>query len=818
MKMQKIVAVCLLTLTSLSTKGQEQVASTSSVEVKKFINLSKNFVSSSFIDSTYLQYDVDDYIDNYSPFIHHQIETGGGFSTPDPYTFAFTGASFKWNQYYMNGHRFNDAFTPGKSLHKPNLIGTSLLLSPSNLKMEFFKEKNQAARYRIKYNHGPLGGRVANADAIVNNLSGHSSSYDRRLVDFDWRRGIRGSFELYNNNVMEWDGKLWAYELLAQFGDREITTFNELGLNGSVREDFNRLYMAGQMPTRGLFLDEINYMFSATRRNRAFSEYYYNFNETADHKEINFSVYGSNTYEGNRNQLNTGINVSYQELIHNDLNFSRNVFDVDGEGFEPWYPDAGIFQLSHHLLRTKQIKDIALLSIEGYNAWIQHNSRSENFYNTEYLQDDIGNYNALYYTEWESQSFGTALLENTVSLEKSKLHGNHLLSYKVGVGVDGFVLGDESFISLTPQFEFNLVSSHDKFNYGFNFGHKRIPFHFDQVRFLSDDYLSGNKYYWNDFNSNGIFDGGEKGDLFTTTGGSSRSLADGIKQPSMWYVDIPLRYKTGENSNFTLTGQYRSFRNQWRVAYDKSPEEYGYYNDEGIFFLHEGEVNYEVVQFDSDRMNAATERSGFLFDNPFYAGASMQYERKGKKLFIGLSFTAYMVVGYGALGNGVLHNNVDVLSESQANPNTYIKYLGRLDTDRSYVGNIFLSYKANERWTMLFSAKYKDGQPFNTYSTALAGSGENQQAAIWSRGIPGDNPFTGEFNKREDAFWNMELRTRYTAQLNQHPLQLELGIYNFFDLGLEIAEYGFGQGVLDGRPALDVQTPRGIQFALAYFL
>lgn len=811
--------ICLL---GLSLKAQE-IAIPQTKKLKPIKKLHSNktahTISSGFIDSIYLEYDPEHFIDNYFPFAHHQLETGGSFATPDPYTFAFQGASFKWNQYYMNGHRFNDAFMPGKALHKPNLVGTKLFMDPSDLAMSFFKEKGLSPRYRLKYSHGPLGGRVADADAIVKNLSGHSSSYDRRLVDFDWRRGTRGVFELYNSNVMEWDGKEWEYELLAQFGDREITTFNELGLNGSVREDFNRLYMAGQMPSRGRFLDEIRYMFTAARRSRAFSEYYYNENETADHKEINASFFGKNIYEGDNSILLTGINISYQELIHRELNFSRNLFDVDGEGFEPWYPDAGIFQLSHHFVRMKDINRKIHVSVEGYNSWLQHNSKSERFYNTTYVKDDLGNYNALYYIDWESQSFATALLENTANVDfRQYLKGKHLLKVSVGLGADAFVVGDESMVAFTPQFDIRLTTNKSKFNYGLRLGHKRIPFHFDQVRFLSDDYLSGNKYYWNDFNGDQLFDEGEQGDLFTTTGGSSHSLSDELKQPTMWYVDISISYQIRENSEITLTGQYRSFRNQWRAAYDKSPEEYGYYNDEGLFFLNDGEVNYEVVPFDSDRMNAATETSGFLFDNPFYAGATLQYERQGKKLFLGLSFTAYMVVGYGALGNGVLHNNVDVLSESQANPNTYIKYLGRLDTDRSYIGNIFLSYRANESWTVLLSAKYKDGQPFNTYDIALDGRGENQQAAIWSKGIPGDNPFTGEFNKREDAFWNVEVRARYYTQLNQHPLQLELGIYNIFDLGLEIAEYGFGQGTLDGRPALDVQTPRGIQFALAYFL
>jgi hypothetical protein len=281
---------------------------------------------------------------------------------------------------------------------------------------------------------------------------------------------------------------------------------------------------------------------------------------------------------------------------------------------------------------------------------------------------------------------------------------------------------------------------------------------------------------------------------------------------------------------FTITGQYRQFRDLWGITYDKPTESYGYYTlhenvsiyttnpvYQSIYFLNNGEVNYTAVNNYTAFMKAGTNNASDLFNNPFYAGVNLKYEYQGRKLYLSASLTAYMLVGFGSMGNGVLHNNVSVLSESMANPNSYLYYVGRLDADRSYIGRLLISYNINKHLTMAFQYKYKDGQSFNSFGVKNnTDFSENTQIAIWNNNVKGDNPFTGETSRREDCFYNTELRTKYTFFFKDKALDINLSIYNLFDIGFQLAEATFQPLTNEGkRKAIDIQIPRGFLLSAA---
>ena len=264
---------------------------------------------------------------------------------------------------------------------------------------------------------------------------------------------------------------------------------------------------------------------------------------------------------------------------------------------------------------------------------------------------------------------------------------------------------------------------------------------------------------------------------------------------------------------------YKKFFNQWQVYPQPKPEDAGFFvdsEDGKTFYLKDGELNYIVDYFDTQFFQKENDNNSFLFNSPFYAGNTFKYQYNGNRFFISASWTSYMVVGFGSLGNGVLHNNLDVLSEQTSNPNLNNKRIGRLDSDRSYIARFMVSYKISEKFNFAFQFKYKDGQAFATFTTQFYENNGNTQVAIKNYNTKGDNPFTGDFGRRKDAFFNSVLRLTYNGKFAKNSLTANLSIYNIYDFGTELAEYVFQPDNTDERYSLELNIPRGLMFSLKY--
>ena len=100
---------------------------------------------------------------------------------------------------------------------------------------------------------------------------------------------------------------------------------------------------------------------------------------------------------------------------------------------------------------------------------------------------------------------------------------------KTDATFDGILLESKSMLRPNWQTELSLNYTPSKrFSISLNSGKKRIEFNFDQVKFLSNDYLNGEIYYWNDANGDKEFQIGEKSDLFTTTGGKHHFISQNL--------------------------------------------------------------------------------------------------------------------------------------------------------------------------------------------------------------------------------------------------------------------------------------------------
>lgn len=790
----------------------------------------KNNYKETFFDKWYLHTSFEHFIDNTYDFTIHQIETTGDFSQPSPYTFSIMGGSYKWNQFYFNDFKINDLYFAGSALHKPYLFDNDVDIDIYNSSVNFTPSSNFKQKAYIQWNHGTLGDKLPNSDYIINTVTGHVSPYQRLYgTPIEYRKRVEDNILLMLHNIIETKyGNLYQ-SIYFNAGQHKLTGFDYNGINSYYPENYLQFHIDGNLPVISKKLFDYNgYLFTYLERDQLFSEYYYGENETAKLKTINLSLYGKK-----KNEYTTGFNLSLKNIEHNVPNFSRNYIDIDGEGLEPWYADENVLELSLNHQHQKKINDFFLIKAELSDGMMLFNPKQSSSYNTVYYQPTESIYKSLYYTEWQHNSFASALFDNALGVE---FHHNFFKKFidikaNADITLDGFSVPTKTFLKPSWQFALDVAFQVlPKAKISILFGKKQIPFDADYIRFFSSDYMSGKTYYWHDVNNDQQFQANEKGILFTTTGGDYHYFSDKIQQPYEIYLDVPIEIRAGKRSLFTITGQYRQFRDLWGITYDKPTESYGYYTlhenvsiyttnpvYQSIYFLNNGEVNYTAVNNYTAFMKAGTNNASDLFNNPFYAGVNLKYEYQGRKLYLSASLTAYMLVGFGSMGNGVLHNNVSVLSESMANPNSYLYYVGRLDADRSYIGRLLISYNINKHLTMAFQYKYKDGQSFNSFGVKNnTDFSENTQIAIWNNNVKGDNPFTGETSRREDCFYNTELRTKYTFFFKDKALDINLSIYNLFDIGFQLAEATFQPLTNEGkRKAIDIQIPRGFLLSAA---
>jgi hypothetical protein len=175
--------------------------------------------------------------------------------------------------------------------------------------------------------------------------------------------------------------------------------------------------------------------------------------------------------------------------------------------------------------------------------------------------------------------------------------------------------------------------------------------------------------------------------------------------------------------------------------------------------------------------------------------------------------------GISTLGNGPLHNNPGVYSETSANPNINYKLLGRLDQERAYVCRIFTSYKVNDKLSFALTGKFKDGQPFTNFKThTITDMNGNSQMAIWANRTKGINPFTGDFGSREDACFNIDLCATFKGKIMIRDFEIQAMVYNLYDFGTELTEYTFQPDNTNSRYAMSLNIPRGLMLTAKIYL
>lgn len=171
----------------------------------------------------------------------------------------------------------------------------------------------------------------------------------------------------------------------------------------------------------------------------------------------------------------------------------------------------------------------------------------------------------------------------------------------------------------------------------------------------------------------------------------------------------------------------------------------------------------------------------------------------------------------------MLHNNLGVLSETTSYPNTLqvssegdkpYQANGRLNQDRAYIARLQVTYNACRYFSIGFNGKFKDGQAFATFQAVSETLNGHTQVAILPSDARGINPVNNAFGKREDAFFNFELRATGRWWAKDIPMSMEVLCYNLYDFGTALTEYTFDAYLPGKRRTMSLCIPRGLLFTL----
>lgn len=765
------------------------------------------------------------YLDNINEFVTYQSETTGNFQLPDNYIFSVNGNSHKWNKYYLNGFRIDSRLFAGSTFYQPDIFNHALELNYYTSELSFTQNTNIENSVSVGYNVGGLGGISPFTEEQVNlfHLTASQRLYPPSLSRYNplvYRNKMLGSGTLSLNYAIPVGDQNYSQQLYVDFGTRMQDNFDEEGISGYYPEDFYKIQLNGQLPLKpNKAFDAVNYLFHIANRTNLYSESYFAQNESAKNNSLGISVYGTKHHQ--TYNYTTGFTFNTDKITHNDLNFSRNIIDQDGEAFEPWYPNSVTSEFSHAVKFEKTINEFLSLTFDGYNSLLHFAPTQNNFYNTVYSRNIDEPYIPLYVYNWTANEFNAGLLENTLSLKGIKALSKQVtLRANADLTFDAMLLSGKSMIRPNWQAQLGFYYKPSRlFSMEVNVSRYRVAFNVDDIKYFSDDYLNGDIYYWDDSNNDESYTANEKRDYFTSTGGKYHTAVSGLKQPSYFTLDIPL-YFTFRNFRFSIINTYRKYNNNWITRFDKSAEEYGQYvpvGDKSIFFLNNGTVNYII----DDNLGSIMETNtftNFLTNSPFYLANTLKLDYTGKKFFGSISLISNVMGGISTLGNGPLHNNLGVYSESSANPNINYKLIGRLDQERAYVIHILASYKLNDHFSFSASGKFKDGQPFSSFDTkVLTDASGNNQIAVWNDRTKGINPFNYDFGSREDAFFNIDVRANYKGFIGKKSFELQLMCYNIYDYGTELTEYIF-LPLGTSRRAMSLNIPRGLLFTATYNL
>ena len=783
-------------------------------------------VQSTFFRDWYQTTDLGHYLDNCNDYVVYETETTGEWNLGDQNVFSIAGNSFRQNKYTLNGMRIDSRTQAGHSFLHFGMDRTALALDYHNGILNFTDDSLQKQSLRLTGNVGNLGGISPGTREMINlfHSSGEERTMDRRPVEM--RNHMVGAGTAEMTFAIPAYGNQYYQHAYVHYGRRKLDAFDPTGISGMYNADFYTAQLDGQIPLRkNNVIDHLNYFLVTNGRTDYGSEFYFNRNVQALQRTYQAGLYAVKQF-ANEGNLVLGLSYELNSLRHDTLSFARNILDQDGEAFEPWYADGRLHAVNLSVQYDQPLLPWLRIHAEGYNSLLHFRPTTTEWTNSLYSQSiSDATPTPLYTYHWHSQSFNSGILENEVKViaQKEVAKGLNLQGY-VGVSLDGMILGNGKSV-ITPNWLAKIAIDYTPvwwFRFGVSVSHHRMSYTWNEVAYLSSDYMSGDIRY-------------DDNTLLATTGGAFHTPDKKLwmHQPSYAMLDLPIHFLFGRSKRheIAILSSIRKYYNQWFTSYTDGLDANMIAQD-GVYYQREGEKQYSVTTQPLDLMSS---RVGGR--TPYYMSNIVRYTYTGRKWFVLLSWQSYLMSGLSTMGNGPLHNNIGVLSESSANPNTYVAlsesnapHQGncRLNQDKSFILRLQVTYNACKYFSIGLNGKFKDGQPFSTFTAAPAIVNGHQQVALLHSDAKGINMANNAFGKREDAFFNIELRATGRWWVRGIPMSLEVLCYNIYDFGTALTEYTFDdynhptyphwtvergiETMKDSRTSMSLCIPRGLLF------
>ncbi len=686
----------------------------------------------------------------------------GGFSKIDLQRISLNADSHLWTGWRVDGFDLEDPLWNGAAaLHVPYALLGELavheresVLHTGGASIELGTRAATGLRVEFAGVAPNMGGLFPLAVPAMNALSG-SHDTERPYSPPEQRRGfvdsrlvslVGGTEDLtYAAEITESARRFLNFRYAVPPTLPFAGTYDE----PSVLADAGVRWRHGEMS--GLVLGEYRF------RQNLFNEDYYSQNETSRLESVGLLA---GLQSGG---LRFSALVKTYSVTANDLGFTREIEDPDGESLFPFQPSGhytaasvgidytrGIFYFgaSHRALGFEpDARDFSNpLTFGGtpYGRIDWHSENSAIFYG----HDDAGvrggwhrgGFSALYNAYFTVTYAANATGQNSLALFDAGLKAEASYRYKF---LEGFVLVAKTPVALTAN-----VAQH-----------------------LDPKYFNGRESI-----ASGEID--TFGGAFTRTGDVAPpnvySLSFGLQaNVSHWRFLLQALGKIYDKSLWLSSGDGNA---QGTIA-------------NGYFYLAPGDKHYVL-----DNLPGPA---------PYYTGLQAQILGKGDTWVVDVSASAYHAIGTTGFGIGASANDLGELDWSMANPNTVKFPTGNLEGDRAYVVKSLFGGRLWQALWGYLSVRYRDGKPFALYQY---GTLNGQVAETYA--TPKGSLFAND-GPRQDAQINVDVKLEYGVPLPHAELRLSATFNNLFDLGNEMQEWSIARNI-QARAALEQQIPRSL--------
>lgn len=740
------------------------------------------------------------FFENYVPDATFLIEESNGFSLIDAPKVYYEGDSFVHFNWFYNGFPINSALDDGSpavslpffSMTQYELKGEAPFYRDYGLNFIFRAPDETFSRIRLSNVWSNLGSYVPWATTFVDP---HATTDDRDDLLYAERRKISQNYLVdfvFNKKIRR--SKLFFsfsyFDIERQFNDFNLydSVFKEAGKLILLHAQYKKTSKDGYFHLTGIF--------NSLSRDKDLAELGRLPKETR--KKEKQSLFTG--FELKRKSLSLRLSFIHEneDLDSVGPHFLKDLKDNDGGSFFPFERwgsfSANIFRLHFYLpvefpKRDKKIRvdffgDLKWASLKGSETPSLFNPIS--FDRQPYLVirwmegKDYQNRNT-----WARMgAIFTGNMSSKISLfakfliQHSSLH---------------FPESENNFSSMNAGFDAGVVLFKNR-NPEILFSYGQIPYELrENVNFfLERNRPSGTVFKWSDDNKDLQYQDSETGEIFGYTGGSFHSIDEALRLPIRKRFLVSLSAKLSKKFSVYIKGLYKKISDNFWVRFRK---EYGFFEEvdgHRLYFFSRPFGEYELTNYPFDK-------------DPFYG--QLLFQVKGseeRKWFFSFSFLAQIGMGYTAFGNGPASNDVGVLDESQANPNSWINGYGRVDGDRAYVGKMYFGFYLFKKLFIAASLKYRDGDPFAFISTAMA----HDQRVLYLKTIQAENERGIKGGPREDYLSDISIKVKYKTRLFERDFEFFVSLFNAFDFGSELSEYVFSGG---SRLANELQIPRSLR-------